>query len=390
MTARVLTVVGTRPEAIKMAPLARLLATQPRFVSRVLITGQHKDLVRPVLDLFGVAVDHDLAVGAPGQDLADVTAKVLLGTRAVLRETKPDLVLVHGDTTTCFAAALAAFYERVPIGHVEAGLRSHDVQSPFPEEANRLCVDAIADMHFAPTRGAKENLLREGIDASSVHVTGNTGIDALRWMRAKNSDRPAEYYGYAFGSLLTPLLASWPGPTVLVTAHRRESFGRGMEDLCRAIRASALAHKDWLVVWPVHPNPNVREVVHRTMADVDNVVLCDPLEYEPFTWLMDHATAILTDSGGIQEEGPSLGVPVLVARDVTERPEAVEAGTVRLVGTDPARIRRGLEDVVLDGPVRDAMARAINPYGDGRACERIVDLLGARLASKSRVHAGAA
>lgn len=382
--ARVLTVVGTRPEAIKMAPLARALASSARFDARVVATGQHRDLVRPVFDLFGVAIDHDLEIGAPGQDLADVTARVLLGVRGVLRAEEPDLVLVHGDTTTCFAAALAAFYERIPVAHVEAGLRSHDRQSPFPEEANRLCVDALAGLHFAPTRGARENLVREGIDPAGIHVTGNTGIDALCWMRARNAERPAEYYGYAFGPLLTPLLANWPGPTVLVTAHRRESFGPGLRDLCRAIAASARAHKDWLFVWPVHPNPNVREVVHAALRDVANVVLAEPLDYEPFTWLMEHATAILTDSGGIQEEGPSLGKPVLVARDVTERPEAIEAGTVRLVGTDPGRVRRALEDVVPDGPVREAMARAINPYGDGRACERIVGVLGTWLASPER------
>ncbi len=390
MTARILTVVGTRPEAIKMAPLMRMLSEHPGFESRVCITGQHKDLVRPVLELFEVGIDHDLGVGAVGQDLADLTAKVLLGTRTILRAERPDMVLVHGDTTTCFAAALAAFYERIPIGHVEAGLRSHDRQSPFPEEANRLCVDAIADLHFAPTRSARDNLLSEGIDGSSIHVTGNTGIDALRWMRARNDSRPAEYYGYAFGPLLTPLLAEWPGPTILVTAHRRESFGRPMADLCRAVAATARAHRDWLFVWPVHPNPNVREVVTHALVDVTNVVLVDPLDYEPFTWLMQHASAILTDSGGIQEEGPSLGTPVLVAREVTERPEAVDAGTVRLVGTDPERIRRGLEDVVPDGPVRESMARAINPYGDGRACERIVDLLSARLSSTIRIRVGAA
>ncbi len=390
MTARILTVVGTRPEAIKMAPLARILATDPRFESRVCITGQHKDLVRPVLDLFEVVVDHDLGTGAVGQDLTDLTAKVLLGTRGVLRAERPDMVLVHGDTTTCLAAALAAFYERIPVGHVEAGLRSHDLASPFPEEANRLCVDAIADMHFAPTRSSRTNLEREGIDGSSIHVTGNTGIDALRWMRARNANQRAEDYASSFGPLLTRLLADWPGPIVLVTAHRRESFGRGMADLCRAIAASAHAHPDWLFVWPVHPNPNVREVVTHALADVANVFLAEPLDYRPFTWLMDRATAIVTDSGGIQEEAPSLGKPVLVAREVTERPEAVEAGTVRLVGTDPERIRQGLEDVVLDGPERDAMARAINPYGDGRACERIVNLLGARLVNAGRVRVGAA
>jgi len=390
VSGRILSIVGTRPEAIKMAPLARLLSSQPRFESRVCITGQHADMVRPVLDLFGVVVDHDLGVSSPGQDLTDITANVLLRLRGVLRAEKPDLVLVHGDTTTCFAAALAAFYERVPIGHVEAGLRSHDRQSPFPEEANRLCVDALSDMHFAPTRRARENLVREGIDGSSIHVTGNTGIDALRFMRARNADRPAAYYGYAFGPLLTPLLSDWPGPIVLVTAHRRESFGQGLIDLCAAVAASARQHRDWLFVWPVHPNPNVSGVVRSTLSDVTNVILVQTLDYEPFTWLLDRVSAIVTDSGGIQEEGPSLGKPVLVARDVTERPEAVEAGTVRLVGTDREQIRRGLEDVVEDGPVRAAMARAINPYGDGRACERIVDLVGARLGSALRVHAGAA
>jgi len=388
--ARVLSIVGTRPEAIKMAPLARLLSSQPRFESRLCITGQHADLVRPVLDLFGVRVDHDLGVSAPGQDLTDITANVLLRLRGVLRAEKPDLVLVHGDTTTCFAAALAAFYERVPIGHVEAGLRSHDLTSPFPEEANRLCVDVLSDMHFAPTRRARENLVREGIDGSSIHVTGNTGIDALRFMRARNADRPAAYYGYAFGPLLTPLLSDWPGPIVLVTAHRRESFGQGLTDLCAAIAASARQHRDWLFVWPVHPNPNVNGVVRAALGDVTNVILVEPFDYEPFTWLLDRVSAIVTDSGGIQEEGPSLGKPVLVARDVTERPEAVEAGTVRLVGTDREQICRGLEDVVEEGPARTAMARAINPYGDGRASERIVDLIGARLGSALRVHAGAA
>jgi len=373
-----------------MAPLARLLSSQPRFESRLCITGQHADLVRPVLDLFGVRVDHDLGVSAPGQDLTDITANVLLRLRGVLRAEKPDLVLVHGDTTTCFAAALAAFYERVPIGHVEAGLRSHDLTSPFPEEANRLCVDVLSDMHFAPTRRARENLVREGIDGSSIHVTGNTGIDALRFMRARNADRPAAYYGYAFGPLLTPLLSDWPGPIVLVTAHRRESFGQGLTDLCAAIAASARQHRDWLFVWPVHPNPNVNGVVRAALGDVTNVILVEPFDYEPFTWLLDRVSAIVTDSGGIQEEGPSLGKPVLVARDVTERPEAVEAGTVRLVGTDREQICRGLEDVVEEGPARTAMARAINPYGDGRASERIVDLIGARLGSALRVHAGAA
>jgi len=388
--ARVLSVIGTRPEAIKMAPLVRLLATQPRFESRVCVTGQHKDLVRPVLDLFGVHVDHDLGIGAPGQDLADVTAKVLLGTRGILRSEKPDMVLVHGDTTTCFAAALAAFYERVPIGHVEAGLRSRDLASPFPEEMNRLCVDAVSDLHFAPTRRARANLLREGIDGASVHVTGNTGLDALRWMRARTTARAAEDFSASFGPLFTPLASSWPGPIVLVTAHRRESFGQGLSDLCAGIAAAAAAHGDWLVVWPVHPNPNVRGPVRAAFEGVTNVVLIDPLDYEPFVWLMDRSTAILTDSGGIQEEGPTLGKPVLVARDVTERQEAVEAGTVKLVGTDPTAVRRGLEEVVLDPAVRAAMSRATNPYGDGRSAERIVDLLGARLSSLSSVRLGAA
>lgn len=380
MTTKVLSVFGTRPEAIKMAPLVLQLSADERIESRVCVTGQHREMLDAVLDLFHVEADHDLSVMSRGQDLHDVTSKVLLGMRAVLRAEKPDVVLVHGDTTTCLATALAAFYERVPIGHVEAGLRSHDVTLPFPEEMNRRVTDIVSDVFFAPTECSRHNLLAEGVSASRIYVTGNTGIDALLWMRARVAVKTAKHYTASFGPLLTPLVDHWPGPIVLVTGHRRESFGRGFEELCAAIRAAARDHKDWLFVYPVHPNPNVKGPVNAALGDIANVLLVDPIDYEPFVYLMDKAKVILTDSGGLQEEGPALGKPVLVTRDVTERPEAVAAGTVRLVGTDPRRIRESLEELLGDERAWSAMSRAINPYGDGRASGRIVEALCTRYA----------
>lgn len=380
MTTRVLSVFGTRPEAIKMAPLVLQLASDERIESRVCVTGQHRQLLDTVLDVFDIRPDHDLSVMSPGQDLFDVTSRVMLGLRGVLRAEKPDVVLVHGDTTTCLATALAAFYERVPIGHVEAGLRSHDLALPFPEEMNRRVADLVSDVYFAPTECSRHNLLTEGIDAARIHVTGNTGIDALLWMRARVAVKNAKHYAAAFGPLLTPLVDHWPGPIVLVTGHRRESFGRGFDDLCRAIRGAALAHKDWLFVYPVHPNPNVKGPVSSALGDIANVVLVDPIDYEPFVYLMDRAKVLLTDSGGLQEEGPALQKPVLVTRDVTERPEAVAAGTVRLVGTDPRRIQNALEELLGDERAYAAMSRASNPYGDGRASGRIVEAVCARYA----------
>jgi UDP-N-acetylglucosamine 2-epimerase (non-hydrolysing) len=375
VTIRALTVFGTRPEAIKMAPLVRRLGRDARFESRVCVTAQHREMLDSALKLFGIAPDHDLNVMAPGQDLFDVTSKVLLGLRGVLRQEKPDVVLVHGDTTTCMAAALAAFYERIPLAHVEAGLRSGDLDAPFPEELNRIVADRVSRWMFAPTEGSRANLLADGADPERVFVVGNTVIDALLWMRGRIEGRRASDYEASFGPELTALAEFWTGRIVLVTGHRRENFGRPFEELCGAIRDAADAHPDWLFVYPTHLNPNVQRPVKAILADAPNVLLCAPLDYEPFVWLMDRCDLILTDSGGVQEEGPALGKPVLVMREVTERPEAIAAGTARLVGTDRERIRASLEELLGDERAYRSMASARNPYGDGKACERIAQTL---------------
>lgn len=369
---RILTVFGTRPEAIKMAALVRQLAREPGVESLVCVTGQHRQMLDPVLDLFGIVPDHDLAIMRPGQTLTDVTCSVLQGLRDVLDATRPDRVLVHGDTTTTFAAALAAFYARVPVGHVEAGLRTGNLQAPWPEEANRSLSARLVDMHFAPTGGARDNLLREGIPADSIHVTGNTVIDALLWVRDRIRATPSSAGEFGF---LDPTRR-----TVLVTGHRRESFGDGFEQICNAIAAIA-ARDDVQFVYPVHLNPNVREPVNRILAGLSNVHLVEPLDYLPFVSLMDRSDIILTDSGGIQEEAPSLGKPVLVMRDTTERPEAVNAGTVRLVGASQTRIAEALQTLLDDRAAFDAMCAAHNPYGDGHAVSRIVATLTGRPAA---------
>lgn len=388
MSVRVLSVFGTRPEAIKMAPVVRRLAADARFESRVCVTGQHREMLDQVLGVFGIRPDHDLAVMRPGQDLFDVTSAALLGLRDVLRTERPDVVLVHGDTTTCLVASLAAFYEHVPVGHVEAGLRTGDLARPFPEELNRVLVGRIARFHFAPTEKARANLLAEGVAPERAWVTGNTVVDALLGVRDEVRELPASDFADALGPALAARLdeGSVESPVVLVTGHRRESFGRGFEDLCAALRRVAEAHPDWAIAFPVHLNPRVRGPVHRSIGGIPNVHLIEPLEYRPFVWLMDRASVIVTDSGGIQEEGPSLGVPVLVTRDVTERPEAVAAGTVLLVGTDPDRIVAGVESAILDARVRDAMSSGVNPYGDGRAAERIVERLAAALGASRVPH----
>lgn len=375
MSQRVLSVFGTRPEAIKMAPVVRALQRSADIESRLCVTGQHREMLDAVLDLFDLRPDHDLDLMRPGQDLFDVTGGVLLGLREVLRSEHPDLLLVHGDTTTCFAAALAAFYEGIPVGHVEAGLRTGDLKRPFPEELNRVLTGRMARDHFAPTRSAAENLLAEGTDPARVHVTGNTVIDALLGVRDRVSGREAGSFAGAFSDGLIERLDAAPERLVLVTGHRRESFGEGFERLCDALAGVARAHPDWLLVYPVHLNPNVRRPVQEHLGALPNVALVEPAEYEPFVWLMDRADLIVTDSGGVQEEAPALGVPVLVTREVTERPEAVEAGTVALVGTSVERITEGIEEVLGGGAMAERMTRAINPYGDGRASERIVAVL---------------
>ena len=371
---RVLTVFGTRPEAIKMAPVVRALAAHPRVEGRVCVTAQHRDMLDQVLSLFELVPDYDLDLMRPGQDLHALTARVLTGMRPVLEASRPDVVLVHGDTTTTLAATLAAFYSGVPVGHVEAGLRTGDLRAPFPEEANRVLADKLCTWHFAPTERSAAILRAEGQEPSRVHVTGNTVIDALLWMRDRVRVAPAERFEAAFGSAWASTLDP-AVPLVLITGHRRESFGDGFRNICRALRTLALRHPDVQLVYPVHLNPNVQGPVRETLSDLPNVHLLPPMEYEPFVRLMDRSTFILTDSGGIQEEAPSLGKPVLVMREVTERPEGVESGTVRLVGTDTERIVAESERLLLDPEAATTMRRAHNPYGDGRASQRITDLL---------------
>lgn len=376
MKTRILTVFGTRPEAIKMAPLAIALRQNPNIESAVCVTAQHRQMLDQVLDLFQITPEYDLDLMAPGQDLYDITAKALLGLRPVLQEFKPDVVLVHGDTTTCLAASLAAFYGRVKIGHVEAGLRTWNLQSPWPEEANRQLTDRIADYYFAPTQESRDNLLREGCDDAKILVTGNTVIDALLDVVARlrsdatEQERLAaliEAKGYA-GIRLNRR-------RILITGHRRENFGDGFRQMCEAMKEIASRHPDVDLIYPVHLNPNVQAPVREILSDVSNVYLIDPLDYEPFVYLMDQSFLILTDSGGVQEEAPSLGKPVLVMRDTTERPEAVAAGTVRLVGNQKDNIVRSCLELLEDPAAYEAMAKAHNPYGDGQACQRIVDFL---------------
>ncbi|ELQ6221982.1 non-hydrolyzing UDP-N-acetylglucosamine 2-epimerase [Cronobacter turicensis] len=368
---RVLTVFGTRPEAIKMAPLVHALAQDPAFDTRVCVTAQHREMLDQVLHLFSIVPDYDLNIMKPGQGLTEITCRILEGLKPILTEFRPDVVLVHGDTTTTIATSLAAFYQRIPVGHVEAGLRTGDLYSPWPEEANRTLTGHLAMYHFAPTELSRQNLLRENIPEARIFVTGNTVIDALIAVR----DRVM-----ADESLRLRLETQYPfldgdKKMILVTGHRRESFGEGFEQICRALADIAAQNRDVQIVYPVHLNPNVTEPVNRILGHVENVVLIEPQEYLPFVWLMNHAWLILTDSGGIQEEAPSLGKPVLVMRETTERPEAVEAGTVRLVGTDTQRIVAEVTRLLHDEAAYQAMSHAHNPYGDGQACERILHAL---------------
>lgn len=374
MSKRVLLIFGTRPEAIKMAPLCTALARSTGIDSRVCVTAQHRQMLDQVLVAFDVKPSFDLNLMRPGQDLTDVTCNALSGLKTVLRDWRPDLVLVHGDTTTTLAASLAAFYERIPVGHVEAGLRTGNMLSPWPEEANRKLTSCLADLHFAPTNTSRDNLLREGVPADKIHVTGNTVIDALLAARSKiETDKSLSRELHSKFDFL-----DHDRKMILVTGHRRENFGAGFENICTALGRLA-ARSDIEIVYPVHLNPNVREPVQRILSASKNVHLIEPEDYLPFVHLMDRSHIILTDSGGIQEEAPSLGKPVLVMRETTERPEAVEAGTVRLVGTSVNSICNEVERL-LDQPAEyDKMARAHNPYGDGQACRRIVNVIEERL-----------
>lgn len=375
MTKKILTVFGTRPEAIKMAPVVLALQQAEGLESLVCVTAQHRQMLDQVLNLFDIKPDYDLDLMAPNQDLFDITSKVLLGLRDVLREAQPDIVLVHGDTTTCFAAGLAAFYQNIKLGHVEAGLRTGNLRAPFPEEANRTLVGRITDYHFAPTQSSKNNLLAEGVPEQNIVVTGNTVIDALLIVRDKVIGEPDSVWQEKFGEPLFKTICNSSRKLILITGHRRENFGQGFIDLCNAIKELAQKHPDWDLIYPVHLNPNVQKPVYEILDQLDNVYLIAPLDYEPFVWIMNRSDLILTDSGGIQEEGPSLGKPVLVMREVTERPEAVDAGTVLLVGTDKEKIVSGVEKVLLDGEVYARMSKAHNPYGDGHACEKIIQTL---------------
>ncbi|WP_261147624.1 non-hydrolyzing UDP-N-acetylglucosamine 2-epimerase [Serratia fonticola] len=368
---KVLTVFGTRPEAIKMAPLVHALAQDDAFESRVCVTAQHREMLDQVLRLFEIVPDYDLNIMKPGQGLSEITCRILEGIKGVLEDFKPDVVLVHGDTTTTMATSLAAFYQRIPVGHVEAGLRTGNLYSPWPEEANRKLTGHLAMYHFAPTENSRQNLLRESLRDDHIFVTGNTVIDALLWVRDRIMHNP---------ELRTSLDQRYPfldanKKLILVTGHRRESFGGGFERICSALAEIALQHPEVQVVYPVHLNPNVSEPVNRILKGIDNIILIDPQDYLPFVYLMTRSYLILTDSGGIQEEAPSLGKPVLVMRDTTERPEAVDAGTVQLVGTDVAKIVDAVTRLLTDEGEYHAMSRAHNPYGDGHACQRILEAL---------------
>ena len=378
---RILLVFGTRPEAIKMCPLVKEFQKYPEdFETVVCVTGQHREMLDQVLRIFDVKPDYDLNIMKQGQDLYDVTARVLTGMRDVLDAVRPDVVLVHGDTTTSTAAALAAFYRQIPVGHVEAGLRTHNIYSPWPEEMNRQITGRIATYNFSPTPLSRQNLLDEGVSPEKITVTGNTVIDALQWV-AKRIEGDQALQTRLAGELLeagydVSRSEESKRRLVLITGHRRENFGEGFINICTAIRDLAHRYPDVDFVYPMHLNPNVRKPIHQVfgenLTDLGNLFFIEPLDYLDFVYLMDKSTVVLTDSGGIQEEAPGLGKPVLVMRDTTERPEALEAGTVKLVGTDYAKIVGEVSTLLDDGAAYEAMSQAVNPYGDGQACTRIV------------------
>ncbi|EOV6246646.1 TPA: UDP-N-acetylglucosamine 2-epimerase (non-hydrolyzing) [Vibrio parahaemolyticus] len=368
---KVLTVFGTRPEAIKMAPLVHALAADDRFESKCCVTAQHREMLDQVLELFEITPDYDLNLMKAGQTLNDLTARIVQELKPVLQEFKPDVVLVHGDTATTFAASLAAYYEQVEVGHVEAGLRTGNIYSPWPEEANRRLTGVLTKYHFAPTETSKENLLRENFNPKDISVTGNTVIDAL--LIVKNKIESDSDLNAALASEFPFLDDS--KKLILVTGHRRESFGGGFERICQALAITARAHPSTQILYPMHLNPNVRGPVNRILADIENIYLIEPQQYLPFIYLMSRAHIILTDSGGIQEEAPSLGKPVLVMRDTTERPEAVQAGTVKLVGTSIEKITSELSNLLLNTEAYKEMSYAHNPYGDGEASKRILEEL---------------
>jgi UDP-N-acetylglucosamine 2-epimerase (non-hydrolysing) len=373
---KIMLVFGTRPEAIKMAPLVHRLKSHPEiFEIQVCVTAQHRHMLDQVLRIFEIVPDIDLDLMKPGQDLIDVTAGVLLGMKSVFNENKPDAVLVHGDTTTTLATAMAGFYAGVPVGHIEAGLRTHDLYAPFPEEFNRQVASKVTRWHFAPTELSRSNLIAEHVDDGSITVTGNTVIDALHWV-LNRIDTDGERAAQLTQSLNQLLTFNWKSARfILITGHRRENFGDKFLQICEAIHELASKFAGVHFVYPVHLNPNVQKPVRTMLAGLSNIHLIKPLDYEPFVYLLKHSYVILTDSGGIQEEAPSLGKPVLVMRDVTERPEAVDAGTIELVGANKERIVAGVSRLLEDETHYSKMSHAHNPYGDGKACDRILAVL---------------
>lgn len=394
---KILFIFGTRPEAIKMAPVIKELKKHPeQFETLVCVTAQHRQMLDQVLELFEIVPDYDLDIMKPGQNLTDVTCNVLKGLAPILEKLRPDMVLVHGDTTTTMAASLASFYAGISVGHVEAGLRTGNKRAPFPEEINRRVAGYVADIHFSPTEQARQNLLREGVADAAIHVTGNTVIDALLLVRQKlacndlgkqiERDLVQKYSSlqkvFSSGDLTqnskSRIQNSDAPRIILVTGHRRENFGNGFENICRALKEIAKTHADVEIIYPVHLNPNVQEPVRRILANCPSVHLIEPLDYLPFVWLMDKSYLIITDSGGVQEEAPSLGKPVLVMRETTERPEAVTAGTIKLVGTDREMIVAMAGELLTGTQAYEAMSQAHNPYGDGKAAERISALLANR------------
>lgn len=380
---KIMLVFGTRPEAIKMAPLVKEFQMYPeQFHTTVCVTGQHREMLDQVLHLFEIKPNYDLNIMKQGQDLYDVTARVLVGMRDVLKEVQPDVVLVHGDTTTSTAAALASFYQQIPVGHVEAGLRTHNIYSPWPEEMNRLITGRIATYHFSPTPLSKQNLINENVAESMITITGNTVIDALYWVvdkikKDKNLDNELKKQLLSAGYDVTRLTNG--KKLVLITGHRRENFGDGFINICTAIKDLTQKYPDVDFIYPMHLNPNVRKPIHEVFGDnlsnLGNMYFIEPLEYLSFVYLMEKSTIVLTDSGGIQEEAPGLGKPVLVMRDTTERPEALTSGTVHLVGTDYNKIISEVSTLLDDKDAYEKMSKAVNPYGDGLACNRIVSKL---------------
>lgn len=371
---KVLLVFGTRPEAIKMAPLVKAFEKEASIETKVCVTAQHREMLDQVLDIFDINPDFDLNIMKNGQDLYDITSKVLLGLRDIFEEFKPDIVLVHGDTTTCSSTSLAAFYSKIKVGHVEAGLRTHNIYSPFPEEANRLITGVLASYHFSPTTTSRDNLLKENKNPKDIIVTGNTVIDAL-FLALEKIETNETLKNQIIEKINSEYKLHDDKKIILVTGHRRENHGQGFINICEALKTIATNNPDMDIVYPVHLNPNVQKPVHEILSNTPNVYLINPLQYESFLYLMNKSYFIITDSGGVQEEAPSLGKPVLVMRDTTERPEAVTAGTVKLVGTNKEMIINEAQKLLDDENEYNTMSKAHNPYGDGKACERIVNFI---------------